>query len=122
MKLAQKKRINLDVAFIAWKAVSFFLNIYHFFFWGFEYFFIRFVQVHQRLEELRKTLVVTINIVSIVGSEKRIRETETESLDFFLEKDREFGWYLEEMKPIGFFEIYIGNQNNKYLFSKSKII
>jgi len=93
MKLAQKKRINLDVAFIAWKAVSFFLNIYHFFFWGFEYFFIRFVQVHQRLEELRKTLVVTINIVSIVGSEKRIRETETESLDFFLEKDREFGWY-----------------------------
>jgi len=57
-----------------------------------------------------------------VGSEKRIRETETESLDFFLEKDREFGWYLEEMKPIGFFEIYIGNQNNKYLFSKSKII
>jgi hypothetical protein len=115
MKLAQKKRINLDVAFIAWKAVSFFLNIYHFFFWGFEYFFIRFVQVHQRLEELRKTLVVTINIVSIVGSEKRIR-------DFLLEKDREFGWYLEEMKPIGFFEIYIGNQNNKYLFSKSKII
>ena len=42
---------------------------------------------------MRKTLVVTINIVSIVGSEKRIRETETESLDFFLEKDREFGWY-----------------------------
>ena len=35
---------------------------------------------------MHKTLAVTINIVSIVGSEKRIRETWIESLDFFLEK------------------------------------
>lgn len=42
---------------------------------------------------MHKTLAVIINIVSIVGSEKRIRETWIESLDFFLGKDREFRWY-----------------------------